>query len=71
MNGALSTDNVCWWSIDDVATRGQVARRRPVPADAEDQLVDLLEDAVRLRLEADVPMGAFLSGQRDEYPQLP
>ena len=56
---------VPYWSARQVAEEG-VANRFSVP---ESQLVDdldeLLRDAVRLRMEADVPLGAFLSGGID------
>lgn len=64
-DGRIMTDPVRWWSIEDAAARGQASRRAPLDPDAEDRLVDLLGDAVRMRLEADVPMGAFLSGGID------
>jgi len=54
--GRLS-DQAYW----DVPTyRGNATRR-----EAEDQLISALEESVRLRLAADVPVGLFLSGGLD------
>ena len=51
-----------YWSVADVASRG---RDELSDADAIDGLDRLLRDAVALRMEADVPLGAFLSGGVD------
>jgi asparagine synthase (glutamine-hydrolysing) len=54
-----------YWSARDVAQAGVADRLRLSDADATDELEKLLRDAVKLRMEADVPLGAFLSGGVD------
>lgn len=53
-----------YWSLEEVARRGQ-ARRFPDEESAVDALDVLLRDAVKRRMVADVPLGAFLSGGVD------
>ncbi len=50
---------VCWWDVDF-----STAPRRSAAA-LEEELVERLEAAVRSRMIADVPLGAFLSGGVD------
>jgi asparagine synthase (glutamine-hydrolysing) len=54
-----------YWSLADVAREGQAARLNVSDAEATDMLETLLGDAVKRRLVADVPLGAFLSGGID------
>ena len=54
-----------YWSLTDVARQGAAAPFRGNETDAIDELERLLNDAVSLRLQADVPLGALLSGGVD------
>jgi len=54
-----------YWSVRGVSRDGVRNRVELPDADATEQLDELLRDAVGLRMEADVPLGAFLSGGVD------
>ena len=51
-----------YYASPDAAARRNVSR---TPADPVREFVELLEDAVRVRMVSDVPFGAFLSGGLD------
>ncbi len=58
-------ETVAYWSAAEVGRRGLADPLRVGDAEATDALEALLRDAVGLRMVADVPLGAFLSGGID------
>jgi len=54
-----------YWSLADAVETGQTNRTEMSEREATDALEELLGDAVRRRMVADVPLGAFLSGGID------
>ncbi|MGE5323155.1 MAG: asparagine synthase (glutamine-hydrolyzing) [Actinomycetota bacterium] len=54
-----------YWSLKDAARRGIESPLRCSAEEAVEQLDELIRDAVKLQMVADVPLGAFLSGGFD------
>ncbi|OAD18664.1 asparagine synthase (glutamine-hydrolyzing) [Candidatus Thiomargarita nelsonii] len=56
---------VAYWSAKAAAEQGTMAPFTGTKTEAIDKLDQLLRDAIKLRMEADVPLGSFLSGGID------
>ena len=59
------TKQAAYWSLSEVAERGQASPLDLPDAAAAEMLQSLLGDSVRRRMVADVPLGMFLSGGID------
>lgn len=63
LEGEIS--HATYWSLSDIAARGQATPLDLPDVEAIDALESLLSDSVRRRMVADVPLGMFLSGGID------
>jgi len=61
----VAAEPTVYWSAKQIAEQGRSDLFRGSDDEAREKLEDMLRESVRLRLVADVPLGAFLSGGID------
>lgn len=64
-SGRPSVDERQWWTLVRNIERAMIGRRAVTIDSAAEELEPLLADAVAMRMDADVPLGVFLSGGVD------
>ena len=60
---AMHANPICYWSMREHVTRGVRSPLCVPPERAVSKLENTLQDAVKKQMQADVPLGAFLSGE--------
>ena len=64
-HSVVELERQCYWNATEIQSESSSHALLVSPDEATNQLEELLRDAVQLRMIADVPLGAFLSGGID------
>ena len=65
VNLSAGSDPICYWSFDAIVEQGKSVPYTGGDQEIIDHFDDILRSAVGLQMQADVPLGAFLSGGID------